>query len=283
MQMPSRRVNFLHLGPSKSGSTWLHEVLISHPEVYLTGAKDLYFFNRYHERGPAWYDAQFREARDQHKIIGEVCPDYLSCPDCPERIRSCLGPDVRLMVTLREPASRAFSGYMYLHKHGLAAPSFRETLQTSPELLDEGRYGTHLRRYLRYFDRSRLHIALFDDLEADPQAFLDDTTDWLGVGRQVVSQELLEARLPASKARWLPLAALAKKGANWARKRDAANLVGRIKRSPLVQRALYTPLGAGRPAMAPDDVSFIREQLEKEVAAVEDEFGIPVRQLWGWP
>ena len=54
--------NFLHIGPSKSGSTWLHEVLIGHPEVYLSQAKDLYFFNRYYDRGPGWYRAQFRSA-----------------------------------------------------------------------------------------------------------------------------------------------------------------------------------------------------------------------------
>jgi len=87
--------NFLHIGPSKSGSTWLHEVLIGHPEVYLTQAKDLYFFNRYYDRGPGWYRSQFRSVQREHKIIGEVCPDYLSCGEAPERIHACLGPDVR--------------------------------------------------------------------------------------------------------------------------------------------------------------------------------------------
>jgi hypothetical protein len=282
--MSQPKVNFIHLGPSKSGSTWLHEILISHPEVYLTQAKDLYFFNRYYDRGRDWYLAQFRDARPEQKIVGEICPDYLSEPDCPERIHACLGSEVRLMVTLREPVARAFSGYLYLDKHGLAAPTFRETMRTAPELLEEGRYATHLRRYLKYFDRESIHIGLFDDLQADPQAFLDETTGWLGVGRQVVSQDDLEARLPASKARFLPLAALAKHGANWVRKRDGADLVGRIKRSSLVQKALYTPLtGAAKPTMTPEDVAFVRGQLEDEIAAIEDEFGIPLRERWGWP
>jgi hypothetical protein len=280
--VPGHLPNFLHIGPSKSGSTWLHEVLIAHPEVYLTEAKDLYFFSRYYDRDPQWYFSQFHAARPEHKIIGEVCHDYLCNPDSARRIRECLGPDVRLMVTLREPAARAFSAYLYLDKHGLAAPSFRETADTSPDLLDEGRYGTHLRRYLQYFDRESLHIALFDDLQSDPQAFLDRVTGWLEIGRQVVGPEQLAARLPASRARWRPLATLAKHGANWVRRRDGAALVGRIKRSPLVQRVLYQPLGAARPAMAAEDVSFVREQLEKEVIAVEEEFGIPLRERWGW-
>jgi hypothetical protein len=276
-------VNFLHLGPSKSGSTWLHEILISHPEVYLTEAKDLYFFNRYYDRGRDWYLAQFRGARADHEIVGEVCPDYLACPDAPKRIRACLGPDVRFMVTLREPAARAFSGYLYLRKHGLAGGNFRQATVTAPELLDEGRYATHLRRYLRYFDRESLYVAVFDDLEAGPQKFLDGVTDWLGVSRFAVSPELFEARLPAGEARWLPLAMLAKHGANWVRRHDGAALIGHIKRSPLIQRALYRPFGTERPTMSPEDVSFVRERLADEIAGVEDEFDISLRQRWGWP
>jgi Sulfotransferase domain len=274
--------NFLHIGPSKSGSTWLHEVLILHPEIYLSQAKDLYFFSRYYDRGPGWYRAQFRDAQKEHKVIGEVCPDYLACPEAPERIRGCLGPDVRLMVTLREPTSRAFSSYLYLQKHGQAAPTFRDTALTDPDLLNEGRYATHLRRYLSYFDRESLNIALFDDLEADPQAFLDGVTSWLGIARQEVSPELLQARLPASKARWLPLAVLAKRGAIMVRRLDGAELVGRLKRSPLTQRLLYQPLGDARPTMSAEDIAFVRERLEEEVAGVEDEFGIPLRRRWDW-
>jgi len=275
--------NFLHVGPSKSGSTWLHEVLIGHPEVYLSQAKDLYFFNRYYDRGPGWYRAQFRDAGPAHKVIGEVCPDYLSCPQAPERIHACLGPDVKLMVTLREPISRAFSGYLYLRKHGLAAPTFRETTKTAPELVEEGRYATHLRSYLQYFKQEQLHVALFDDLQDDPQAFLDAATDWLGITRQELSTWQRRAQLPASQARWLPLAVLAKRGANWARRHDGAVLVGSFKRSALVQRLLYRPLGDDRPEMPAEDIAFMHEQLDAEIAGVESDFGLDLRQRWGWP
>ena len=47
----TRLPNFIYIGPDKAGSSWLHEMLIGHPEVYLTPAKDLYFFDRYYDRG----------------------------------------------------------------------------------------------------------------------------------------------------------------------------------------------------------------------------------------
>lgn len=280
--MSQRLPNFLHLGPSKTGSTWLHEVLIGHPEIYFTGAKDLYFFSRCYDRGLSWYSTQFRDARPEHKIVGEFSPEYLACPEAPERILDCLGPGVRLMVTLREPVARTFSSYLYLNRHQLVGATFRDAVQSSPILMDESRYATHLRNYLRLFDRQALHVAIFDDLEADPQAFLDGVTGWLGVDRYVLSPEQFAARLPASSARWPPLAVAAKRASEWARRHDGADLVGHIKRSALVQRMLYKPLGPGGPAMSPEDVAFVREQLAAEVAGVEEEFGILLRQRWGW-
>jgi hypothetical protein len=272
----------LHLGPGKSGSTWLHEVLILHPEVYLTAAKDLYFFSRYYERGVPWYASHFRDAADSQRVVGEVCPDYLVHADAPQRIHDTLGSEISLMVTLRDPVERAFSSYLYLGKHGRAAPSFRETLQSHPELLAEGRYGTLLARYLRYFPATQIHVATFDDLVGDPQRFLDGVTSWLGISRQLLDEELVEPRLAASAARFQPAATLAQAAADWVRKHDGAEVVGRIKRSSLVQRALYRPLGDERPAVPPEDARWIREQLTDELKTVEQLFGIPVTTLWGW-
>ena len=135
---------------------------------------------------------------------------------------------------------------------------------------------------MQYFKQERLHVALFDDLQAVPQAFLDATTDWLGVTRQELSAAQLRAQLPASKARWLPLAVLAKRGANWVRRHDGADLVGGLKRSAVVQRLLYQPLGDDRPEMSAEDVAFMHEQLDAEIAGVESEFGIDLRRRWGW-
>jgi hypothetical protein len=281
--MADRLPNFLHVGPAKSGTTWLYQVLAGHPEVFLCPAKDLYFFSRCYDRGLAWYRAQFRGAGQEHNVIGEICPGYLSFGPAPERIRACLGPDVRLMVTLREPVSRASSSYLDHRKHGQAAATFRETTRLLPQLIDDGRYATHLRSYLQHFGRESLHVAVFDDLQADPQAFLDRVTDWLGIARLRLTPGQLEAQLPAGEARWLPLARLVKHGASWARVHDGADVVARIKHSALAQRALYRPLSGERPELPAEDVIFMHEQLDAEIAGLENEFGLSLRQRWNWP
>lgn len=279
--MATHLPNFLHLGPGKSGSTWLHEALSTHPEVFLTPAKDLYFFSRYYHRGADWYRRQF-SLDDAPPVVGEVCPDYLAAPGAAERIAETLGPDVRLMVTLRDPVERAFSSYLYLKKHGLAQPTFRETAQEHPELIDEGRYGTQLRRFLDHFERESIRVALFDDFVADPQKFYDGMTDWLGVGRQTLTSEQLEAQLPASRARFLPVAIAAQRTADWLRGHDAAGIVGRVKRSSTVQRLMYTPLGEDRPRVSEADAAYFRDLLEDEVTVLEQDFRLTVKSRWDW-
>ena len=154
----SRLPNFLYVGPDKAGSSWLHETLIKHPDVYLTPAKDLYYFDRYYDRGPEWYAAQFRDARGE-EVVGEVCQDYLFHPEAAARIRETLGP-VRVMVSLRDPVERAWSSYLYMRKHGIGPDTFAEALRTRPELLEHGRYATGLDRSSALPARERARRAL---------------------------------------------------------------------------------------------------------------------------
>ena len=276
----SRLPNFLYVGPDKAGSSWLHEMLIKHPDVYLTPAKDLYYFDRYYDRGPAWYAAQFREARGE-TIVGEVCQDYLFHPEAAARIHATLGP-VKVMVCLRDPVERAWSSYLYMRKHGIGPDTFSEALRSRPELLEHGRYASGLGRFLELFPREMVHAALFDDLVADPQAFLDAVTGFLGIDSMPLTPSDLEARLPAARARSVVLAAAARRSADWVREHDGARLVGRVKRSPLVQRALYRPLD--RQTVRPDaaDVRAVRSPIAPEVDALERTFGLHLHEAWGW-
>ena len=47
-------------------------------------------------------------------------------------------------------------------------------------------------------------MAVFDDLCADPQAFLDGVTTWLQIDRLILTPELLSTRQPASDATVAP-------------------------------------------------------------------------------
>lgn len=273
--------NFLYLGPDKAGSSWLHDVLIEHPQIFLTPAKDLYFFDRYFDKGVDWYAAHFTRAQPEHRIVGEICQDYLFHPEAAGRIASVLDSP-RFMVTLRDPVDRAFSSYLYMLKMGQQPGSFSSALRTRPELIEHGRYGTGLQRFVDRFGAGASYVAVFDDLVADPQRFIDDLLVWLGVAPMELSGDLLSARLPASKARSAPLARAIRSAADWTRERNGAEVVGRVKRAPLVQKVLYRPLQE-KPQVEPGDAAYIQRRLDGELAHVERCFGVDLRRRWGWP
>lgn len=276
----NRLPNFLYVGPDKAGSSWLHEMLLKHPDVYLTPAKDLYFFDRYYDRGLGWYSSQFRDARGE-EVVGEICQDYLFHPEAATRIHETLGP-VKVMVCLRDPVERAWSSYLYARKHGIWPETFGEALRTRPELLEHGRYATGLDRFFQRLPREMVHVALFDDLTADPQGFLDAVTDFLGIDPLPLSTRDLAARLPAARARSVRIASVARRSADWVREHDGAKLVGTVKRSPLVQRALYRPIDRQAVRPARDDIIAVRTALAAEVEALERTLGFRLRETWGW-
>jgi hypothetical protein len=55
-----------------------------------------------------------------------------------------------------------------------------------------------------------------------------------------------------------------------------------VKRSALVQRALYRPLDRQAARPAPDDVLTVKAALVDEVDALERRFGLRLREAWGW-
>lgn len=274
--------NFIYTGPDKAGSSWLHEVLITHPQVFMPDAKDLYFFDRYYAKGMDWYLRHFEPASPKHLVVGEVCQDYLADPRCPQRIHDSLG-QVRTMVTLRDPADRAFSSYLYMLKHGETPGTFLEALRTRPELVEHGRYGAALRRYHDLFGRESVHVAFFDDLVQDPQAFVDGVLTFLGVDPMVLDDEQLGARLPAMKARSVPVARAVRLAAVLVRRADGANVVGRIKRSRAVQRVLYRELGDQKPVMTAQERAAVHEALADDLAILQEDLGTDLATRWAWP
>ena len=273
--------NFIYIGPDKAGSSWLHEMLIRHPEVYLTPAKDLYFFDRYFDRGLGWYAEQFKGAHAGHKIVGEICQDYLFDPAAPARIAASLG-QVRTMVSLRDPVERAWSSWLYARKHGMWPDEFLTALREVPELLEHGRYAAGLDRFTEHFPRDSVHIAVFDDLSADPQRFLDATTDFLGIDRLPLSAEEREPTLAAASARSVSVAHAARRAADVARELGAARLIGVVKRSALVHKVLYRPID--KAAVRPDEqaVDFIKTALAQDVRRLDSDYGQRVVDRWGW-
>jgi hypothetical protein len=199
--------NFLYIGASKAGSTWIYGVLARHVDIYLAPGKGLYYFDGHFEYGRDWYLSHFQDAGNQ-PVVGEISHSYLYSVEACRRIAE-LNPRMRVMACLREPVERAFSAYLDGVKNGQFEMSFEDALREAPSLIDRGRYATHLRPYLEQFGRDQVHAALFDDLKTDPQAFATRMFEFLGVTPLTLAPREREKMMPAARPRSNPLVSLA--------------------------------------------------------------------------
>lgn len=254
------RPNFLFIGPDKAGSSWLYSMLSQHDDVFVAPAKDIYFFDRYYGRGMQWYESHFDGAVGE-SAVGEFSHDYLFSEEAAERIREDL-PGVRLITLLRDPAERAFSEFLFLKRHALIGKrmSFREAVERDPGIIDRGMYGKHLFKYWKRFERDELFVGNFTDIIDRPLGLLTDVCAFLGVSPPEGVEGLEERVLRAGFPRIGFVAYIAKRIAMILRERGWSNVVGRLKGSPIIQKALYQEYQTSdRPILTAEDRAWLHE------------------------
>ena len=158
-------------------------MLASHPDVSMPGRrKEIRFFDRNHDRGTGWYASFFSSDADASSFaaIGEISPQYFYCDECPERIAELL-PDARLLLMLRHPVDRAYSHYGFVVQRRNFRGSFERFLDDRPSMLEKGFYGRYLKRYLRFFDRSRVLALVFERAVRDERSTQESLAAFLGL------------------------------------------------------------------------------------------------------
>lgn len=183
---------FLVIGDTKAGSTSLHSYLGQHPDVFVPREKELRYFaydpeNSYHRRAASTRVRTFEEylsyfdAASGAAAVGEVSPNYLRSPGAAARIRSRL-PDVKLIVSLRNPADRLYSLHlMHLRMRRTRMPFDQRAFADDAAWIKGNFYWHELDRYFRLFDRARIEVILFEDLAANPVGVTRSLYRFLGV------------------------------------------------------------------------------------------------------
>ncbi len=276
---PDTVPDFLYIGTSKAGSTWLFNALAIHPDVWLASNKGLYYFDAHYDRGLDWYRAQFEGA--DGRAVGEFSHSYLSSPEAPPRIAT-YSPTMRLLVCLREPVDRAFSDYLDLAKNNGFTGSFTEAVEQYPRLLDRGRYATHLSHYLEHFPATQIHVGLFDDLKTGAQEYADEVYDFLGIDRIMLSAGDLRERMPAGRPRNSAMVGMAKRASKMAASVGMRRWRSKIKRSTVVRSALYKQYRDDKPRLDPAVAAELRRGFADEVARLDALLGQPVSERWGY-
>lgn len=192
---------FLVIGQAKAGTSALFQYLSGHPSIVPPLVKEPQYWSIHHELGPAWYESLFpRLSEGAGRITGEGSTTYLFSPETPARVRKGL-PDVKLIVLLREPVSRAYSEY-WMHvrmrkQHAAFEEVIARELAVLPACpLDDRSSGgerfpntyltrsaalPHLKRWLAHFPPEQMLILRDRQLAKDLPATMHRVCRFIGV------------------------------------------------------------------------------------------------------
>jgi hypothetical protein len=184
-------LSFIGIGAQKCASSWISNILSDHPEVAMSEVEPLDFFSYKFENGYRWYEKELPDPGSLRQI-GEMSQSYFHEPSVIDRI-SAYSSDLKFIVSLRDPVERALSQHRHMVRLGVVPEddlTFETALATNPTYVDQGRYFTHLSRWIEHFGSSRIHIILMEDIVSDPVGVAVGLYRFLGVDEHYRSEHL---------------------------------------------------------------------------------------------
>jgi hypothetical protein len=196
--------SFILIGAQKAGTTWLWNNLAQHPDLDLPATKEIHFFGgvENYRKGTGWYYKHF-DGLDPAKVTGEASTTYLydflpywsnpsgklkhehTLPCIPELVTREL-PEVKILVILRNPVSRAVSAYRHQVRAGRVPPGLglKEAAVQVPMLriLEMGHYARYLELWKTYVPSDRMRIFVFEeDVVKSSEFSMRQTFEFLGI------------------------------------------------------------------------------------------------------
>lgn len=207
-----KQPNFIIAGERRSGTTTLAKLLEQHPQLYMYPSMDMAYFMDDDLRGrKVWLDGKvdsllwdekhslaeyfnyFSAASENEIAIGEKSADYLFLESCHQRIKRFI-PDVKIILTFRNPVERAWSHYWNEVGKGRESETFEKAIELENSRIEASDYArAHLSyisrgfyinsfsRLLSVFDRSQIKVVFLEELQLNPGLIVKDVFDFLGI------------------------------------------------------------------------------------------------------
>ncbi len=183
--MSPRLPDFLIIGAQKAGTTTLYEDLRAQPAIGMSTIKEPSVLIKLPKpsEAAAYYERLFPSSR-AHQRRGEASTLYTQLPlypGLPERARSLLGSDLRLLYLVRNPVERAISHHYHAYTRDRCDRDVNLAVRNDPAFVDNGRYAMQLEPWRKAFGPDAVMVIVFEDYVRDRTATLRAVGDFLSV------------------------------------------------------------------------------------------------------
>lgn len=220
-KIPLQGPDFLVIGAQKAGTTWLYEALKNHKQIWLPPVKEIHYFtnpvfkrrirdasghvvNKFirHALGAEWKECKWlidyvfeTKPDDQwyldlfkykgNRLSGDFTPDYSKIDMDKIRHAKQLLPRTKIIFIMRNPIDRVWSALkMMFGKKYLSMITNMEDkevikiIQSNP-VRKRTDYVTIIDNWSACY--SDMHICFFDELIANPEKFMKEISDYIGI------------------------------------------------------------------------------------------------------
>ncbi|MFZ1887764.1 MAG: sulfotransferase [Candidatus Binataceae bacterium] len=172
-----RLPDFIGVGPPRTATTWLYEVLQGRVG-FSNFRKETDFFTRFYGRGFDWY-LQYFAACPPRLPMGELSPMYFASHDARGRIHQAI-PSCKIICTFRDPVERAWSHWRLLVRNLWTRLEFEQAATQLRDIRESSRYGHYTAEWIASFGRENVLLMFYEDLQRDPQGFVDQFCAFVG-------------------------------------------------------------------------------------------------------
>ena len=172
------------IGSQKCGTSTTLTAFRNHPHVYMDDSE---LFQEHIPEGDLqrFRDPLLTKAAGK-PIVGPMFPTFASKGSALP-LKACFGPNLQLLMTVRDPVKRAISNYwMEVERNhevrdiATAILDHDSALEEDFDYLKRGHYHRDIGRFLEHFPRKQLLITRLEDMAANTSAVLNTMVCWIG-------------------------------------------------------------------------------------------------------
>lgn len=209
--------HFFIIGGQRCGTTYLYEMLDSHPQIEMARPlrPEPKFFLREDLTGLRYQDylAKHFQSDCTAQLLGEKSTSYIEHERAAQAIAKWL-PQAKILISVREPIARAISNYHFSVENGLENLSLEAALQSESQRLRSGnqtglsvspfayRRRGHYMRYLevwqKYFPAEAIQVLVYEEFTGQLEE-LQKLYAWLGVADDWVPEDVDQPQNPSRK------------------------------------------------------------------------------------
>ena len=199
----------IHICIQKAGSTYLYNLLRSHPDISLSSETEVDFYTKHFDRGEEWYSGTFR--KDGERIDTSPKTFMLGSVAAP-RIET-LVPHAKCLLILRNPISYV-SSHFHMHiqqgffkRHPEQYPDVSEHLMTFleryPAYLDWAFFARTLKEHWLFrLSIDQFKIITFERFIQETESVMNEILDFWDIPRHSLKANTLSQNR-ALRYEWL--------------------------------------------------------------------------------